>query len=125
VDPAQAETLVQRFIAAARDGDISGLLSILASDATLRTDGSGRVRASPSPIEGADRIVRFLVGIRANIPVAAEYRLARVNGDIGVIVCSSGQPISVVTFAFTSERIHDVYSVSNPDKLRHLAMIGR
>jgi RNA polymerase sigma-70 factor, ECF subfamily len=120
VDPALAEMLVQRFIAAARNGDISGLLSVLAADATLRTDGGGRVRASPSPIESADRIVRFLVGIRANIPANAEYRLAQVNGDIGVIVCSSGQPISVLTFAFTGERIHDVYSVSNPDKLRHL-----
>lgn len=121
VDPAQAETLVQRFIGAARDGDIAGLLSVLAADATLSTDGGGRVRAAPTPIEGADRIVRFLLGIRANIPADAEYRLARVNGGIGVIVRSSGQPISVISFAFTGERIHDVYSVSNPDKLRHLA----
>ncbi len=123
-DPAQAEELVQRFVAAARAGDLSGLLSVLAPQATLLTDGGGRVRAAPAPIAGADRIARFLLGIRANIPADAEYHLAHVNGDIGVIVRSGGQPISVVTFAFAGDRIHDVYSVSNPEKLRHLASGG-
>jgi RNA polymerase sigma-70 factor (ECF subfamily) len=121
VDPLQAETLVQRFIAAARNGDIAGLLSVLAKESTLRTDGGGRVRAAPSPIEGADRIVRFLVGIRVNLPADAEYCLARVNGDVGMIVSSGGQPIAVLSFAFTGGRIRDVYSVSNPDKLQHLS----
>jgi RNA polymerase sigma-70 factor (ECF subfamily) len=121
VDPAQAETLVQRFLAAARDGDLSGLLSVLAPAATLSTDGGGKVRAAPAPIAGADRIGRFLLGIRANIPPDAEYRLAQINGDIGVVVWSSGQPIAAITFAFADERIRDIYSVSNPDKLRHLA----
>lgn len=119
-DPAQAETLVQRFIAAAREGDLSGLLSVLAPAATLSTDGGGKVRAAPAPIAGAERIARFLLGIRANIPADAEYRLARVNGDLGVVVWSGGQPLAAITFAF-AERIQAIYSVSNPDKLRHLA----
>ena len=45
-DPVQAETLVQRFLAAARDGDLAGLLAVLSTDATLRTDGGGRDRKS-------------------------------------------------------------------------------
>jgi RNA polymerase sigma-70 factor (ECF subfamily) len=79
-------------------------------------------RTAPAPIAGADRITRFLLGIRANIPADAEYRLARVNSDIGVVVWSGAQPIAAITFAFAGERIQGIYSVSNPDKLRHLTL---
>ncbi|PTY03859.1 RNA polymerase sigma-70 factor [Opitutaceae bacterium EW11] len=119
-DPARAETLVQRFLMAARGGDMAELISVLSEDAVLRTDGGGRVRASPTPIEGPDRIGRFLVGIRGNIPADARYNLQRINGGIGVIVVSAGQPIAALTFAVEGDRIQDIYSVSNPDKLRHL-----
>jgi RNA polymerase sigma-70 factor (ECF subfamily) len=120
IETAQAETLVQQFLGAARDGDLSGLLSVLATDATITTDGGGRVRAAPQPISGAERIARFLLGIRPNIPVDADYRFAPVNGGCGVVVWSAGRPISVLTFDFSAGRIHAIYSVSNPDKLQHL-----
>jgi RNA polymerase sigma-70 factor (ECF subfamily) len=120
-DPVLVETLVQRFLAAARGGDLGGLLSVLSTDATLRTDGGGKVLAVPVPICGADRVGRFLVGIRARLPADAEYRFARVNGSIGVLIFAGGRVLAVLTFAFAGERIHDVYSVSNPDKLSHLA----
>ena len=120
VDPSRAETLVQRFIVAAHQGDVAGLLAVLASDATLRTDGGGRVQAAPAPIEGADRIARFLNGIRAKLPPDAAYRYTLINGGIGVLMLSGGQIVATLTFAFAEERICDVFSVSNPDKLKHL-----
>ena len=122
-DPEHAEALVQRFLAATRSGDMEDLLSVLTSDATLVTDGGGKVRASPTPIAGVERIRNFLLAVRPKIPGDALYRVAHVNGGIGVVVFSAGRPFAALTFAFADGRIHDVYSVSNPDKLRHLAGI--
>jgi RNA polymerase sigma-70 factor, ECF subfamily len=120
VDPARTEALVQQFLSACRDGDVGSLMSVLAEDSTLWSDGGGRVRAAPRPIQGAERIARFLLGIQKNIPVDAEFRLEHFNAGIGILMVSAGVPISVVTFSVIAGQIAGIYIVGNPDKLRHL-----
>lgn len=121
VDPKRAEELVQGFLAASRNGEVEDFLAVLSTDATLHTDGGGRVRAAPTPIQGADRIGRFLLGIRAKVPADAEYLFSRVNASLGVVVVSGGKTLAVLTFSFAGGRIQAIYSVSNPDKLQHVA----
>ncbi|MBV8216484.1 MAG: RNA polymerase sigma-70 factor [Verrucomicrobia bacterium] len=120
VDPAQAETLVRRFLSACRNGDVASLIAVLAEDSTLMTDGGGRVRAAPGPIRGSERIARFLFGIQANVPADAEFRLEQVNAAKGILVLSADTPIAVLTFSVTDGQIATIYVVTNPDKLRHL-----
>ena len=45
--------MTQRFLAAAVGGDIEGLMTVLAPDVTLLTDGGGKTRAALRPITGA------------------------------------------------------------------------
>ncbi|HEX6565365.1 MAG TPA: RNA polymerase sigma-70 factor [Chthoniobacterales bacterium] len=120
IDPARAETMVQQFLSACRDGDVERLMAVLAEDSTLWSDGGGRVRAALRPIQGAESIARFLFGIQKNIPADAEFRLEHFNGGIGILIVSAGVPISVVTFSVIAEQIAGIYIVGNPDKLRHL-----
>jgi RNA polymerase sigma-70 factor (ECF subfamily) len=120
IDPAQAETLIQQFLSACRDGDVASLMTVLAEDSTLMSDGGGRVRAALRPIQGAERITRFLFGIQKNVPADAEFRLGNINGGKGILVFSAGVPISVLTFSVTGGQIAGIYIISNPDKLRHL-----
>ena len=120
IDPAQAETLIQQFLSACRDGDVASLMTVLAEDSTLMSDGGGRVRAALRPIQGAERITRFLFGIQKNVPADAEFRLENINGGKGILVFSAGVPISVLTFSDTGGQIAGIYIISNPDKLRHL-----
>ncbi|HYZ75398.1 MAG TPA: hypothetical protein VE641_20125 [Chthoniobacterales bacterium] len=84
------------------------------------SDGGGRVQAALRPIQGAERIARFLFGIRKNVPADAEFRLENINGGKGILVFSAGLPISVLTFSVTGGQIAGIYIISNPDKLRHL-----
>jgi RNA polymerase sigma-70 factor (ECF subfamily) len=126
VDPDQAEKLVQQFLSACRDGDVGSLMAVLAEDSTLWSDGGGRVRAALRPIQGAERIARFLLGIQKNIPVDAEFRLEHFNGGIGILMVSAGVPVSVATFSVVSGQIDGIYIVGNPQKLQHLRMpVGR
>jgi RNA polymerase sigma-70 factor, ECF subfamily len=120
IDPVQAETLVQHFLSACRDGDVASLMTVLAEDSTLLSDGGGRVRAALRPIQGAERIARFLFGIRDNVPADAQFRLENFNGGKGILVVSAGRPISVLTFSFTRGQIAGIYIISNPQKLQHL-----
>ena len=116
-DPAARRELTARFMAAARDGDLRGLLAILAPDVTLVADGGGRVRAPLRPVEGADRVARFLVVVATERRRDVQVRLAEVNGGPGIVVTSDGAPITTLILEVSDDRVQTIYLVANPDKL--------
>ncbi|BET69129.1 RNA polymerase sigma-70 factor [Opitutales bacterium ASA1] len=115
-----AETVARRFVGACRTGDVAELLSVLAEDVTLFSDGGGRVRAALRPIRTADRVSRFFIGIRRKGMQAAEYRTVRVNASPGILVVLDGRIDCVLSFEYAQSRIRKIFLVRNPDKLRHL-----
>src|SRR5215218_8993217 len=60
VSPAEQAAVVERFLAAVRNGDVQGLLDVLAPDVVVVSDGGGVVAAALRPIEGASRVAAFL-----------------------------------------------------------------
>ena len=117
---AQAERLVEQFLAAAGSGDVKELLAILAEDAVVYSDGGGRVRAAGRPIISADHVSRFFIGIWPRLPVDTECRAAQVNGRPGILMYSQEEIFGAMSFDFEEGRVTNVYVVLNPEKLRHL-----
>lgn len=122
--PAQAERLMQRFLAATQSGELPELLALLTDDVVLYSDGGGRVRAAGRPIQSADRVARFFVGVRRYAPASMETQVVPVNGGPGALVFAEGRLDRVVSVAFAGERIRAIYLVRNPDKLRHVRRSG-
>jgi hypothetical protein len=60
---ARKEELARRFFEAAREGDLDGLVGMLAADAVIYGDGGGKAPAVAQPINGRDRVARFLLGL--------------------------------------------------------------
>ncbi len=60
VSRAEQNRLLTAFLAAAQQGDLSGLEKILAEDAVNYSDGGGRVRASRFPVLGRLRVAKFI-----------------------------------------------------------------
>ncbi|RBP46104.1 RNA polymerase sigma-70 factor (ECF subfamily) [Roseimicrobium gellanilyticum] len=118
---AQAQRLVEQFFRAADTGRIEELLSMLTEDATLYSDGGGRVRAAGRPICSADHVSRFLAGIWPRLPEDTEWRAATVNGRAGAILRAQGDIYGAFAFDIDHLRVQKVYFVLNPEKLRHLA----
>nr|WP_281352380.1 RNA polymerase sigma factor SigJ [Phytoactinopolyspora alkaliphila] len=107
--------LVERFLRAARDGDLATLRDVLHDDVVTWSDGGGKVKAARNEIVGAERVVRFFAGIlgRNRNPVITGVEL---NGTPGAVVAYQ-DGLQVVTVAVTEDRISAVFLVSNPDKL--------
>src|SRR4051794_37696562 len=59
-DEAAREALLERFLAAAEDGDLKALEELLAQDAVLYADSGGKAMAPPEPLSGAALIARFM-----------------------------------------------------------------
>jgi RNA polymerase sigma-70 factor (ECF subfamily) len=119
--PEKVEQVAQEFMRTCYEGDITGLLSILAEDVILWTDSGGKVRGTVrNPIKGADRVARFFTGIQRSQSAETKPRVSLVNGQPAVIVDYGNNSMRVHTFEIVDGRIRAIYRFANPDKLRSL-----
>ena len=116
-DPAVHDRLLSSFLLATREGDIEGLLRILAEDVVSCSDGGGRVTSARRPVIGARNVARFFTGLAAKAPAGTEFRLATVNGRTGILTLVDGVVYNVVTLLVEDGRIRRIFVVLNPEKL--------
>lgn len=121
VDPVQRRDLTERFLAAAAEGDLEGLMSLLAPDVRLVGDSGGKAKAPVRVLETADKVGRFLVGAARKGVADVSFRFLEVNGGPAVLVRSGDKPDSVFQLDVLNGRIQAVYIIRNPDKLTSLA----
>ncbi len=116
-DVARQRTVVDAFFAASRNGDFEALVSVLAPDVVLRSDGGrGRPVASVS-FHGAQEVAGNAVTYGTLAPFA---RPALVNGAPGVVVVPRHEPVSVMAFTVSAGKIVAIDVLADPDRLREL-----
>ncbi|MET7606342.1 RNA polymerase sigma-70 factor [Streptomyces avermitilis] len=121
VDPAERRDLTERFLVAAAEGDLEGLMSMLAPDVRLVGDSGGRAQAPLRVLESADKVGRFLVGVSRKGVADASFRFLEANGGPALLVLSAGKPDSVFQLDVADGRIQCVYIIRNPEKLVSLS----
>ena len=117
----QQEQLTNQFIQACNQGDLQGLIDLLAADIIVWSDGGGKVRALLKPIYGVKKVARFLIALRRSKLVPNyDMELVKVNGQIGIIYSFEGVIHNVVALEIIDRHINSIYFVRNPDKLRYV-----
>lgn len=118
--PDRHARLLSAFCEAAASGDISALAGLLREDAIAITDGGGRKTAALNPIKGAQKIIRFLIGISGK-NAGRDIRIVpmMINGRAGALLYLDGEIDHTLSVAIDGEKIAAIYLVRNPDKLRH------
>jgi RNA polymerase sigma-70 factor (ECF subfamily) len=119
VDKAKHTEVTSQFLAAAWSGDLAGVVSLLAPDVALVSDGGGKKKAALRPLHGADKVARWLLGIFKNdIPAGLDVRVAEVNGEPAFVAYDGDLVDSVAFMELNAEGvISQIYVVRNPDKL--------
>jgi RNA polymerase sigma-70 factor, ECF subfamily len=113
--------LLQRFLEAVGNGDMEGVVALLAKDVVLHSDGGGKAVAVPNAVRGAGNVARGILGsLKRLVPKNLVRRLARINGEPGLVNYFNGKPHSVLTVDVIGERIQTIYILTNPEKLAHL-----
>src|SRR5690606_25375932 len=108
--------IVRDFKQAWEAKDINALIGLLDPHATGIADGGGLVNAALRPIEGCERIARYLVdftGRTAGLTILERT----VNGQPGLVVQVNRTTATVVAFDIADDRIKRIWAVRNPDKL--------
>ncbi|GAA3055410.1 RNA polymerase sigma factor SigJ [Pseudonocardia yunnanensis] len=116
VPRAAHDAAVRAFAAAARAGDLTGLVTALDPDVVLRSDGGGLVRAALHPVRGSDKVARFLLGALRKNPATDVLELETPDG-LGFALWVEGRVVGVVTLEVAMDRVTDVRMVLNPEKL--------
>lgn len=118
-DPARQRAVVDAFFAAARRGDLDGLIAVLHPDVVARADHGTRRPGASIEIRGAGVVARQarLGGALA----AARLYPVRVNADPGVVVIVRGLPFAVMSFTVVEDRIVEIDTIADPARVRALA----
>ncbi len=119
VEREKHQQLLWAFLQACEAGDASALVGLLKQDAVLYSDGGGKVRAAINPIYGADRIIRFILGLHKKQLGALQGFPVDVNGAPGAAVTLDGRPYLIHAIEVEDDLIRTVFYVMNPDKLSH------
>jgi hypothetical protein len=121
VDPAQWSEFVERFLRAARDGELQELEQLLSPQAMAVSDGGGIVSAGRFPIVGRQKITRFVAGLLAKYSDGLSGVIAEANGEL-VLIAQGAEGISAVWFIeFDDGMATNLRMVRNPRKLAFLA----
>ena len=117
VPPENHRRLLERFMQAARRGDQPAIAALLREDAQLVSDGGGKGQAVIRPLLGAVRIARlFWAAYRRQDPAIA-WRMGTVNGEPAILRYRDGALVAVMVAVSDGDRISELYTVANPDKL--------
>jgi RNA polymerase sigma factor (sigma-70 family) len=110
-DVASQRRVVDAFLAAARSGDIAGLLAVLDPDVVLRADRTAVRLGDVTELRGADIVAGNFKG------KAQAARPALVDGTLGVVVAPRGRLLLVLNLTFAGDRIAAIEVVADRDRL--------
>lgn len=109
--------VVDAFLAAIRAGDMDALLAVLDPDVVRRVDPVALPARGPTETRGARAVVREA---RIFAQRARDAQPALVNGALGAVVATDGQPTLVLTFTIRDEKITEFEIIADPARLRQL-----
>jgi RNA polymerase sigma-70 factor (ECF subfamily) len=110
--------VVDAFYAAARNGDLDGLVAVLHPDVVARADFGGRRLPTPSLLRGAATVAE---NARLGFIPEADLRPILINGAAGALVVKNGRPFALMAFTVVDGRIAALDVYGDHDRVRLLA----
>lgn len=110
---------VEAFLAAARTGDVEGLVAVLAPDIVRRADAGARDEGTPAELRGCTSVAKE---IASNASRAAIASLLLVDGSLGAVVAPRGRLRYVLKFTVSTGRIATFEVLGAEESLERLEL---
>ena len=108
-------SVVDAFVAAARDGDFQRLVAVLDPDVVLRSDAARTPRSAE--LHGAEQVARSAQSFSRlgllRLPVL-------INGAAGLVCTLDGKPFSVMAFSVRAGKIVEIDILADPERIARL-----
>jgi RNA polymerase sigma factor (sigma-70 family) len=109
--------VVDAFLAASREGDFAGLLTILDPDVVLRADAGAGPFGPSVLVRGAREVI---AQAQRFAPLGRFARPVLVNGGPGFLVARDGEPLALMAVTVNDGRITEMDVLADPDRLARL-----
>jgi RNA polymerase sigma-70 factor (TIGR02957 family) len=129
-DSDEQRRVTERFLEATSTGDLEALMAVLSPGVELVADGGGKARAPLRPVQGAQKVARFLLSVTTERNTArflesvgsqssgeVRVHLAPVNGAPGVVITADNEPISALVLEVSEDLVQTIRLIANPEKL--------
>jgi hypothetical protein len=116
-DRARERELVDAFLAAAREGNFEGLLTVLDPQVVLRIDTGSLPSRTPKLVHGAEAVARQALAFAR---LGQAERPVLVNGAIGIVNAPGGQVAAVMGMTVTNGRIVEIDILADRSRLHRL-----
>ena len=119
-----ADRLADRFFAAARAGDLDGLVGLLAADAEFVGDGGDSGRGVTRAVRGREQVAKLVRGLFRRVEAAdCSLKPIRVGRQPGVRILDADEGlVGVGSLVLGTGGVRAVHGMVNPDKLGHLGL---
>jgi RNA polymerase sigma factor (sigma-70 family) len=117
-DRGRQRAVVDAFFAAGRAGDFDALIALLHPDVVARSDSGPSHPERSTVIRGAEAVAGRA---RLGAALGAEILPVFLNGTAGVVVTVGGQPFSVMAFTVAEDKIVEIDTIADPDRIAKLA----
>jgi RNA polymerase sigma-70 factor (ECF subfamily) len=112
--------VLHAFATALTQGDLAGMLQLLADDAALYADSGGKVRgAATRAVHGSERVARFLVGLVESTVIDPDliFETRAVNGWPALVARNRERVVAIINIETDGQKIAAIRNLINPDKL--------
>lgn len=116
---ARQRQVVSAFLDAARAGDLTAILAVLAPDVVRRADPVAVPPGGVAEARGAQAVAEGTAALARRSQLA---ELALVNGAVGVVVAPRGRLLFALTFTIEDDRITAYDVIADPARLRRLGL---
>jgi RNA polymerase sigma-70 factor (ECF subfamily) len=110
------------FIAAAQRGDLAALEGLFASDIVSYSDGGGVVRAAQKPVQGRDRVAKFIAAVSSHFWTGVTLSRIEANGQSCVRISRDDGVGALATISASAEGIDQIMWFMRPSKLLAISL---
>jgi RNA polymerase sigma-70 factor (ECF subfamily) len=121
VDSAEQRRLLEALVAAAQQGDLHRLETLLAEDVVSYTDGNGMRGAARIPVRGRQTVAKFLRAFAPHFWQGTSLTWIEANGQPSVLISRDGAVVAVLAATAAGAHIDRLMWVMNPDKLSRVS----
>lgn len=118
--PDAQQQILAEFMQACIGGELDSLMALLAEDVVHYSDGGDKVFAAKKPVVGAEMVARFILRIIQQAPENVSTKFSTANGQPAFVIRVDGRSYGIMIFDVRNGRIQNIYTVVNPDKLKHI-----
>ena len=129
-DRDEQQRVTERFLEATSTGNFGALMAVLSPGVELVADGGGKAPAPRRPVQGAQKVARFLLAVTTERNTTrflesvgsqpsdeVRVHLAPVNGEPGVVITAGNEPITALMLDVSDGLVQTIRLVANPEKL--------